>query len=70
MKLQYFFQIRKAVLVRQLFDGGVAELFAQVLKQGRKILHALQIIRGMADAVKVAAEAQVVVAAHDIHHIR
>ena len=50
-------------------DGAVAVFGSEEVDERLAVLYALNIIGRMADAVKVAAEADVVIVAHEVQHM-
>ena len=63
------FQVGEAVVVSDLVQRGSREFPGQEVKKVGQVFHAVQVVRRMADAVEIAAEADVVVGPHDIHHV-
>ena len=51
------------------FNGAGAVFFRKVFVNRTVILHAVEVIGRMADAVEVTAEADMVIVAHEVQHI-
>ena len=51
------------------FNGAGAVFFRKVFVNSAVILHTVQVIGRMTDAVKVTAEADMVIIAHEVQHV-
>ena len=67
--LQYLLQQIQHVFMGNLFNGAGTVFFRKVFINCAVILNAVQVIGRMADAVKVAAEADMVIITHEVQHV-
>lgn len=67
--LQYLLQQIQHVFMGNFFNGAGAVFFRKVFVNRTVILHAVEVIGRMADAVEVTAEADMVIVAHEVQHI-
>lgn len=67
--LQYLLQQVQHVFMGDFFNGAGAVFFRKVFVNSAVILHAVEVVGRMADAVEVTAEADMVIVAHEVQHI-
>ena len=67
--LQYLLQQIQHVFMGNFFNGAGAVFFRKIFIHCAVILHAVEVVGRMADAVKVTAESDMVIIAHEVQHI-
>ena len=67
--LQYLLQQVQHVFMGDFFNGVGAVFFRKVFVNSAVILHAVEVVGRMADAVEVTAEADMVIVTHEVQHI-
>ena len=67
--LQYLLQQIQHVFMGDFFNSAGTVFFRKVFVNRTVILHAVEVVGRMADAVKVTAEADMVIIAHEVQHI-